>query len=383
MASARFIAGLLAAVVTLAAIGSSLAAAADYVWRIPSWLPKPAPPRGNAMSEAKVELGRYLFYDTRLSLDGTFSCATCHKQALAFTDGRAKAIGVTGQLHPRSAMSLANVAYNPVLTWANPLLRLLENQALVPMFNEHPVEMGLAGRERPLDEALDRDPRYQRMFVAAFPQESGVSSLPKIVRALAAFQRSLISANSPYDRYRYGGDPSAISDAAKRGEALFFGERLECHHCHGSFNMNDNVVHERTAFLELAFHNTGLYNLGGTGAYPPENTGVKEISGRPEHMGAFRTPTLRNIAVTAPYMHDGSIATLDGVIDHYAAGGRTIADGPLAGIGSKNPYKDILVPGFEISADERADLIAFLRSLTDEEFLSNPRFSDPFDKEPR
>ncbi len=352
--------------------------AEEYEWRIPAWLPKPAVPQGNAMSTAKVELGRHLFYEKRLSLDGTFSCATCHQQALAFTDGKATSVGVTGQSHPRSAMSLANVAYNPVLTWANPLLKLLENQALVPMFGEQPVEMGLAGREQIVLDALDSDPLYRELMAAAFPESPGPASIPKIAMAIAAFERTLISVNSPYDRYRFGREATAISDAAKRGEALFFSEKFECHHCHGSLNLNDNVVHERTAFLEIAFHNTGLYNIGGTGNYPPFNAGVAEVTGRREHVGMFRAPTLRNVALTAPYMHDGSIATLEEVIDHYAAGGRTIASGPLAGVGAQHPNKDIFVPGFKITSDERADLIAFLRALTDEDFVNDPRFADPF-----
>lgn len=366
-------------VIAVLLLGIGGAHAEDYVWRIPEWLPKPAVPQGNAMSMAKVELGRHLFYEKRLSLDGTFSCATCHRQELAFTDGRARSVGVTGEIHPRSAMSLANVAYNPVLTWANPLLKMLENQALVPMFNEQPVEMGLTGREPVVLALLNADPLYRELTKAAFPEDPSPDvTILKIAMAIAAFERTLISANAPYDRYRFGRDQNAISDEAKRGEALFFSERFECHHCHGSLNLNDNVVHERTQFLEIAFHNTGLYNIGGTGDYPPFNAGVAEVTGRPEHVGLFRAPTLRNVALTAPYMHDGSIATLEEVIDHYAAGGRTIASGPYAGVGSRHPNKDLFVAGFKITPDERADLIAFLRALTDEDFIKDPRFADPF-----
>jgi cytochrome c peroxidase len=216
------------------------------------------------------------------------------------------------------------------------------------------------------------------LFSRAFPESNGDISLAAVVRAISAFERTLISANSPYDRYRYGGDVNAISDSAIRGEALFFGERLECHHCHGNFNLNDSVVHERNRLGEVAFHNTGLYNLDGKGAYPADNTGIEELTGRAEDMGRFKAPTLRNIAVTAPYMHDGSIATLGEVLDHYAAGGRTIHDGPNAGVGRDNPLKSSFVSGFTLSARERADLLAFLISLTDDEFLKDPRFADPW-----
>jgi cytochrome c peroxidase len=164
---------------------------------------------------------------------------------------------------------------------------------------------------------------------------------------------------------------------------LFFSERLECFHCHGGFNFSDAVDHARLPEPERAFHNTGLYNVDGNGAYPPGDRGLLALTGNPADMGRFKAPTLRNIAVTAPYMHDGSIATLEEVIDHYAEGGRTIASGPDAGVGSASPLKDPFVSGFVLSDRERADLVAFLESLTDESFLTDPRFSDPFAAEER
>ena len=351
-----------------------------YDFGLPSWAPRPLEPVTNPTTAAKVELGRHLFYDTRLSRDGSMSCASCHEQERAFTDGKPVSKGVTGQETARNAMTLANVGYFPVLTWTNPLLRHLEQQALVPLIGREPVELGLAGMDEELVRRLSAEPIYQRLFAEAFPEAKGEISLASVVRALAAFQRSIVSFGSPYDRYRYGGDVDAISDAAIRGEALFFSERLECHHCHNGLNMADTVLHERNRMGEIAFHNTGLYNLDGKGAYPADNIGIAELTGRPEDMGRFRAPTLRNVAVTAPYMHDGSIATLDGVIDHYAAGGRTIASGPYAGVGRTNPLKSSFVPGFTLTADERADLIAFLESLTDEKFLRDPRYANPWTK---
>ena len=305
-------------------------AAADegYRWALPAAMPRPVVPADNPMSEAKAELGRYLFYDKRLSANGSIACATCHQQAHAFSDPRIVPVGVTGEKHPRHAMRLANVAYMPVLTWANPTMRSLEKQALVPMFGEHPVEMGLAGREKQILATLRGDARYPAMFGAAFPGERDPISLGGITRALASFERALISFGSPYDRYRYGGERDAISPAAKRGEALFFGERIDCAHCHGGINFTDNVMHEKLRAPEIAFHNTALYNIGGTGAYPPDNRGIMELTERPEDMGKFRTPSLRNVAAGGPFMHDGSVASLAEAVDHYAAGGRTIASGP-------------------------------------------------------
>lgn len=345
---------------------------------LPDWAPPPLEPSTNRLNAAKAELGRRLFYDVRLSSTQTKSCATCHEQKLAFTDGLAVSPGVTGQHTPRNSMSLANVAYAPVLTWSNPLLHSLEQQAPVPLLGQDPVELGMAGLDDDLKQRLAAEPVYRDLFPKAFPELNGEISLATVVRALSAFQRTIISMDAPYDRYRYKGDVDAVSEAAIRGEALFFSEKFECHHCHNNFNMNDNVIHARAPHPEIAFHNTGLYNIDGKGGYPKGNTGIAELTERPEDMGRFKAPSLRNVEVTAPYMHDGSIATLEDVIDHYAAGGRTISYGPYAGVGRDNPLKSSFVPGFEVTGQEKADLIAFLKSLTDENFLNNPRYSDPW-----
>jgi len=212
--------------------------AAEWEWTLPPGFPRPPVPADNPMSKAKVELGRHLFYDRRMSINGKQSCASCHRQELAFTDGRARAEGATGQTHPRSSMSLVNVAYAPALTWANPVLDSLEEQALVPMLGDNPVELGLNGREQAFLDVVKRDPVYQRLFPAAFPDENRFT-LQNITRAVAAFERSIVSMRSPYDRYRWAGELRAISDAAKRGEILFFSsERAACFRCHGGWNFS-------------------------------------------------------------------------------------------------------------------------------------------------
>ena len=374
------------AVTVLAAASASLLGAvpAAWQWRLPVWVPPPAVPADNPMSAAKVELGRHLFHDTRLSANGAMSCASCHDQKRAFTDGQAFSKGVTGEVGTRSAMSLANVAYLPVLTWQNPQLTSLEVQALIPLFGEHPVEMGLAGREQQLFEMFKGDATYRRLFAQAFPAEAGqgdaaLYSLSTLTKALASFQRSLLSFDSPYDRYRYGGQKDALSAAAKRGEELFFGEKLECYHCHGGFNFTDNLKHARTPFPEVGFHNTGLYNEDGKGAYPKASPGIVEFTGEPRDTGRFRTPSLRNVAVTAPYMHDGSIATLHDVLrTHYARAGRAVHAGRVA-----NPLRSEFIAGFEISETEIADLVAFLESLTDERILRDPAHQSPWSSSAR
>ncbi|MCB9764692.1 MAG: di-heme enzyme [Alphaproteobacteria bacterium] len=347
-----------------------------WIWDLPLHFPEPVVPADNPMTPAKVELGRHLFYDTRLSVTGAMSCASCHKQELAFTDGRATGLGTTGEAHPRGPMSLANAAYSSRYAWANPLLDTLETQALLPLFGDDPVEMGMADRESALTAELSADPQTAALFEAAWPGDGDPFTVERVVQSIAAFERSLISGDAPYDRY-LNGDADAMTDAQKRGMTLFFSERLECFHCHGGTTFSDSIDHQGLLDAEVAFHNTGLYNVDGAGAYPADNTGIQAITGEAEDMGRFKAPTLRNIAVTAPYMHDGSIETLDGVIDHYAAGGRTLTEGPYAGDGAGNPYKSNFVGGFILTDDERADLLAFFDALTDAGFLTNPAYGDP------
>lgn len=349
----------------------------EYAWQLPGDIPPPQVPADNPMNRAKVELGRWLFYDTRLSGNQTMSCATCHIQGLAFTDGKPRSIGSTGQVHPRSSMSLVNVAYASRLTWANPLLARLEDQAIIPLLGDDPVEMGLGGREERAAKLLRTEAHYSALARRAFPGDADPHSLLNAVRAIAAFVRTIISYDAPYDRY-LAGDAGAMSQAAQRGMELFFSERLECFHCHGGFNFTDSTTHANTTVERVGYHNTGLYNVGASGAYPDDNTGLYDMTGERRDMGRFKAPSLRNVAVTAPYMHDGSVATLEAAVDNYRRGGRLIESGPLAGDGRLNPYKSEFVLGFDLSDAERDDLVAFLEALTDESVLTEERFSDPF-----
>ena len=348
-----------------------------FMWQLPAGFPIPLVPADNPMSDAKVELGRRLFYDTRLSGNGAFSCSSCHRQSNAFADARNLPFGSTGQPHPRNSMSLPNVGYQVVFGWANTDTRRLEDQALIPMFGQTPVELGLTGREAELLERLRAVPLYPPLFRASFPADADPITLDNLTRAIATFERTLISGDSPYDRFLRG-NSAALSDAAKRGEALFRSERLKCSQCHTGVMFTNGARFAGSPTGDPEFFNTGLYNIDGAGGYPAPNTGLKALTGVASDMGKFKVPSLRNIDVTFPYMHDGTIATLSDVIDHYAAGGRTIATGANAGVGSANPFKSALVAGFTITPTERSDLIAFLRSLTDSTFLTNPRLSNPW-----
>jgi cytochrome c peroxidase len=356
-----------------------------WVWDLPEGIPEPRVPEDNPMTTAKVELGRFLFFDKRLSGNETQSCGTCHEQALAFTDGLALAEGSTGQIHPRSSMSIANSAYAASLTWANDVLVRLERQALVPMFGEDPVELGLANMEEELLERLRDDELYPEMFSEAFPNQPDPINLDGITKAIAAFQRSITSFKSRYDRWQ-AGDPTSLNESEQRGLALFLGgpnaagveDAFECFHCHGGFLFSQASDDAGQVFDQKFFMNNGLYNLDEDGSYPPGNEGIFDMTGDPADKGRFKPPSLRNIGLTAPYMHDGSIATLEEVLDHYARGGRLIEEGPNAGDGALNPNKSSLVSGFQMTEQEKADIIAFLNALTDEDLLTNPAYSDPF-----
>ena len=262
-------------------------------------------------------------------------------------------------------MSLTNVAYNPAFTWASEKVRSLEAQMRQPLFNEHPVEMGLKEDGVLAVDALAPDSGYQAQFAAAFPDDLKPLSMEHIVKALASFERTLISGRSPFDRYVFDDDRTALSAPAKRGMALFYSARVGCAQCHSGINFMGPIVYEGHERQQALFANTGLYDVDGRGAYPKSDQGLIEVTHRGADMGKFRVPTLRNVALTAPYMHDGSLATLEAVLDHYVRGGR------------RNPHLDARIRPIALSPAERSDLLAFLASLTDREFVENPEFSAP------
>lgn len=339
-----------------------------YQWPIISGFPKPQVPKNNPMSNEKVILGKALFFDKNLSANQQQSCESCHLQAFAFAENKKVSVGSTGSAHRRNAPALVNIAYNKTLTWAHDGITSLERQILLPMFGETPIELGITGHE---EEVLTRfkTMEYQELFNQAFPEQT--ISFELIVKALASYVRSLISLNSPFDQYAYFGNDEAISETAIRGMNLFFSERLECHHCHGGFNFTQSTGHEQQLIDRRPFHNTGLYNIdGNSGGYPKVDIGLAEISTLTKDNGRFRAPTLRNIQYSAPYMHDGSVATLSEVIDIYAEGGRNVEHGKYRGDGRNNLLKSQFIKGFELTIEEKEDLLTFLYTLTDKEFLS-------------
>ena len=359
-------AGALAALPLAAAAAGSLKATGAaptpppaYEWRLPAGFPEPRVPADNPMSADKTSLGRRLFHDRRLSRNGTQACADCHRQSLAFTDGRARAVGSTGTEHRRSAPSLANVAYAASLTWADPGVRRLEEQARIPLLGDDPVEMGFGGREAELEARLRGDADYPLLFARAFPGEPQPVTLDNVTRAIAAFERTLVSGNSPYDRLVYQGKMDALSEGGWRGLRLYFSERTGCASCHGGLLFSGGFDYERLERPAAPlFLDNGLLEPAERKGPRAIDPGLARATGKRRDRGRFKVPTLRNIAVTAPYMHDGRLATLAEVLDHYA---RPASPHPDGG-------------GAPLAPAERDDLLEFLRSLTDEAFLADPAF---------
>ena len=302
----------------------------------PLGLPPVPIPENNPPTEDTIALGRMLYYDSHLSATDTISCANCHNPTLYFTDGRPVSQGVNGKKGTRNAPTVLNAAFNPVQFWDGRATSL-EDQAGGPIQN--PVEMDMPHNQ--MEAKMGKITNYQGAFNKAFGK--GPITLQKVEMAVASFERTLLSGNSPFDRYQYGGDKNALSPSAIRGLALFKDKNKgNCVTCH--------TIEEKFAlFSDGKFHNlgTGLDdegNLKDQGRYNETHLDADR--------GAFRTPTLRNVAKTAPYMHDGSEKTLKDVVDFYVGGG------------SSNPHLDKEIKELKLDGTERADLVAFLESLT-------------------
>lgn len=285
---------------------------------------KPVPvPKDNPMTEAKIALGKQLYFDPRLSRDNTVSCSSCHAPHLGFADGERFATGVGGKMGGRSAPTAINVAYARDLFWDGRAVSL-EDQALGPIAN--PIEMAL-----PVEEAVQRINAiegYRTQFQAVFGTDATADALAK---SLATYERTILSGNSPYDRFK-AGDKSALSEAAERGRKLFFG-KANCAACHGGPNFTDN-----------SYHNLGI----GMDAEKPD-LGRFSISKLEGDKGAFKTPTVREAAKTGPYMHDGSLKTLEDVVEHYAKGG------------IQNEWLDEEIFPLRLNDQDKKDLVTFMK----------------------
>jgi cytochrome c peroxidase len=323
-------AGVAALTVTAVLVVIAPCARADgeaFEWKLPAGFPVPAVPADNPMSAAKVKLGKMLFADPRLSATGNYSCQSCHSPERAFTDGLTRSVGATGEVLPLNAPTLLNAAYSVSLGWRDASVRTFEEQMRGPMFNEHPRELGLAGREREVEREFAADAPMARAFETAFPEDGQSVSIGNVIRAIAAYERTLLSGDSAFDRYVFGGDHQALSERQKAGMRVFFSGRAGCSSCHGGINFNGEWVDRDHLDAKPLFADTG--------------TGE-----------AVRVPTLRNLVATAPYMHDGRFSSLDEVLDHYER---------LAG----DSTTDVRLRRAPLTTDERAALREFLLSLSD------------------
>lgn len=304
---------------------------------VPQGFPLPNIPSDNTFSEARFQLGKRLFYDPILSRDSTISCASCHNQDLAFSDGLTVSEGIEKRKVARNATALFNLAYAPYyLTEGG--VPTLEMQVLVPIAEHAEMDFNIVK----VAERLNRDSAYIEQSWACYNRKPD----PYVItRAIANFERALLSGNSAYDKYEFQNNDKALTKSELQGKKLFFSERLACAKCHTGFN-----------FTNYAFENNGLYEVYA-------DAGRFRLTEDEKDHALFKVPSLRNISVTAPYMHDGSFKTLTEVIEHYNNGGKN------------HKHKSPLIKPLQLNTQEKQDLEAFLKSLTDDEFLKNKHFS--------
>lgn len=307
------------------------------VWEAPPWFPEMDIPEDNAFTLSRWELGKKLFNETRMSIDNSISCASCHDPNLSFSDNKATSTGVFDRPGTRNASMLANIGYAPNLLREGGI-PTLEMQVLVPIqehneFNHNIVDIAAE---------LNEDSSYEAMALKAY--DRSVDAFV-ITRALANFQRTLISGNSAYDQYLYLGKSNRLSEEAKKGIELFNSSRLKCSECHSG-----------VFFTDFDFANNGLKQMYA-------DSGRMRLTGLESDRAVFKVPSLRNIEVTGPYLHDGSIATLMEVIDLYSSGGYAHAN--------KSEHLSVAI---NLSEEEKLQLHAFLLSLTDPSFLYDERW---------
>jgi len=315
-----------------------------YNLAIPEGFPPMDVPDDNPLTKKGVALGKLLFYDPILSGDNSQSCASCHAQGFGFTDKNLRfSLGIDGTAGSRNSMALVNAGWMTSLFWDGRSASL-EAQALEPVVN--PIEMhntwGSAVAK------LQAHPQYPKKFFQAFGTDQVDSML--VVKALAQFERTLVSADSRFDKRERG--EMNMTSAQRRGEVIFFSEKGDCFHCHGNILFTDNI-----------FHNNGLDSVF-------SDPGLAAITGDPNDEGKFKTPTLRNLVFTAPYMHDGRFQTLEEVIEFYTSG--------LKYSPTIDPLMTKVNGRADMTAQEKSDLIEFLKALTDSTFVSNPEFASPF-----
>jgi len=320
----------------------------------------------------RQELGRHLFFEKKLSLNQMKSCASCHSPELAFSDGYRRSVGTLGDNLLHNAPSLINCSRLRFFDWANPIAHTVQDQIKRPLFNEHPAEMGLQYSLQAIKDFISRDSTYRSLIRKAYPGSDGNLNVSQIIDCICDYEGCLNASGSKFDRYL--NHQGALSPSELNGYALFSSERLQCIRCHALPDFTKATI---SSDPDSVFFNTGLYNVGNQNRYPARDLGLERFTKQATDNGKFKVPSLRNVILTAPYMHDGSVNTIEEVIDHYASGGRNVDYGPDQGDGRKNALKSPRIQGFALSKTEKQDLINFLYTLTDSSIFSNPTFQNP------
>jgi cytochrome c peroxidase len=295
-------------------------------------------PNNTQVLNAKIELGQRLFYDADLSINGTMSCATCHEQRRAFTDGNKAHPGALEDPGKRNIPGLANISMYKNLTWAHNHLSGLAEQSLMPIRGTNPVEMGMSGHEDEISKRLGQNKCYQKLFALAFNEENGSINLGTVSQALESFEKTLISNNSLYDQAKRQHKPLPTKEA-EEGKKLFFGA-AKCNTCHSAPLFSDDAFHPVQPQQD--------------DANKSKDYGLSDVTGNQKDKNIFRTPSLRNASLTSPYWHDGSAKTLkDAIVKHDLKINQTM------------------------SSKEIQKINAFIDTLTDNDFVTNPKFSKP------
>lgn len=344
----------------------------------PLGLPEVPVPEDNPVTEVKVELGDKLFHDERFSSTGEVSCSTCHEESKAFTDSPLEVSeGVNGLTGTRNAPTVINAAYFESQFWDG-REPSLEAQSKQPFLN--PVEMALPSHD-PILDIVRSDDEYQKLFEEAFDKSGEEITMEEVSEAIASFERTIVAGNSPFDRWRYGGEEDAMSESAKRGFDVFINDG-RCVSCH-------TVSQTHALFTDNKFHNlnVGFERINGKvrkltiateqaertddetdiAVLSDENTselGRFAVDDQVRHMGAFKTPTLRNTELTAPYMHDGSLETLMDVVEFYNKGGKVEEDDPI------NAFQSGGIRPLDLTEQQKEDLVAFMEALTSPEIAA-------------
>ncbi len=310
----------------------------EYVLSTRTEWPEIVIPDDNPMTIASVEFGKQLFFDKRLSEDASVSCASCHKPEFGFADSKPLSLGVHNRTGLRNSGSLTNVAFLPYFN-RDGGVKTLDRFSLVPIEDHDEMNLNLLV----MKERLLKDKSYVYQAKEIYNREPDAFS---VSRAIASYLRTFISDQSPYDRYVFDKDSTALNERQKRGYKLFFGDKAKCSSCHNGEQLTN-----------YKFENNGLHQ-----SYVEKDRGRQRVTDNPEDEGKFRVASIRNIALTAPYMHDGSLPDLKSVLDHYANHGQN------------NQYENPIIDSISLNEEDKTDIIAFLESLTDNGFINDVRF---------